>query len=112
MSEEAKKNVELTTSEKMAAEILGLAANLGVSVLIGFGTGALLSMIKGHKIMQFLSVIGSVGLSWKLGDEVDEVTQEKMKEIFGAIEKMKLAGKKIAEAKAKKETVQAEGEIA
>lgn len=112
MSEEAKKKVELTTSEKTAAEILGFAANLGVSVLIGAGTGFLLGGLKGHKIMQVLGTIGGIGLAWKLGDEADEVMQEKMKEIFEAIEKMKLVGKKIAEAKAKKETVQAEGEIA
>lgn len=112
MSEEAKKKVELTTSEKTAAEILGFAANVGVSVLIGAGTGLLLSGLKGHKIMQAFGMIGGIGLAWKLGDEADEATQEKMKEIFEAIEKMKLVGKKIAEAKAKKEAVQAEGEIA
>lgn len=112
MSEEAKKKVELTTSEKTAAEILGFAANMGVSVLIGLGTGALLGMLKGHKIMRALGMIGGIGLAWKLGDDVDDVTQEKMEEIFRTIEKMKLTAKKIAEAKAKKEAVQAEGEIA
>lgn len=111
MSEEAKKKIELTTSEKTAADILGFLANLGVNVLIGGATGLMLNGFKGHKIMQALGLLGGLGLAWKLGDEVDEVTQEKMKEIFEAIEKMKLVGKKIAEAKAKKETVQAEGEI-
>lgn len=110
MSEEKKNEMELTKGQKDAAEIMAFLAGIGGGGLVG---GILIGMVKAMKfgkIMTLLTSMGAFGISWVIDREVDNEVEYRLKEIFKGTNKLKNTFR-IAKEKAKKEPVQAEGQV-